>query len=178
MLALAYAVNRAVPGAGTDHDRDNSSSFSMHCALSSGGNGAAAAAAAAVIAHAKINRSIGGSSAGGSSSSNSARGSSSGSSSTGGSSRGGGSAALRQASKSGPVILQVFLAAALDKPFRRARAHGRGLAVLRSVGVVASWACKAVVKLVGRTDHCIFQFICHLTIFFPPIACLIKPKSA
>ncbi len=73
MLALAYAVNRAVPGARTDHDRDNTSSFSMHRALSSGGNGAAAAAAAASTAHAKINRS------------SSARGSSS---STGGSSRG------------------------------------------------------------------------------------------
>ncbi len=65
MLALAYAVNLAVPGAGTDHDRDNSSTFSMHRVLSSGGNGAAAAAAAAVVTQAKINRSTGGSSSGG-----------------------------------------------------------------------------------------------------------------
>ena len=89
---LAYAVNRAVPGAGTDHDRDNRSTFSMHQALSSGGNGAAAAAAAAIIAHAKINR---GSSSGGSSSS-SARGSSSGSSRVGGSSSGGGPSSGQQ----------------------------------------------------------------------------------
>ena len=74
MLALACAANRAGPGAGPDHDRGNSSSFSMHRLMSSGGNGAAAAAAAAVIAHAKINRSSGGKSAGGSNSSSSSTG--------------------------------------------------------------------------------------------------------
>ncbi len=76
---LVYAVNRAVPGAGIDHVRDNRSTFSMHQALSSGGNGPAAAASAAVIAQGKINRSICSSSAGGSSS-----GSTGGSSSRGG----------------------------------------------------------------------------------------------
>jgi uncharacterized membrane protein YgcG len=85
------SVNRAVPGAGTDHDRDTRSTFSMHQALSSGGNGAAAAAAAAIIAHAKINRvRSGGGSSGGSSSS------SSGLSRVGGSSSGGGPSSGQQ----------------------------------------------------------------------------------
>ncbi len=97
IFLLAYAVNRAVPGAGNDHDRDNRATFSMHQALSSGGNGAAAAAAAAIIAHAKINRvRSGGGSSGGSSSSSSARGSSSGSSRVGGSSSGGGPSSGQQ----------------------------------------------------------------------------------
>ncbi len=163
MLALAYAVNRAVPGAGTDHDRDNSSSFSMHRALSSGGNGSAAA----VIAHAKINRSIGGSSAGGSSSS-SARGSSS---STGGSSRGGGSS-----SGGGPSSglqkrardIEGVSGGDREQAVPPGTRSGGGLAVLRRIGVISSWACKAVAKLVGSTDHCLIQFICHSTIFCPP----------
>ncbi len=67
----------------------------------------------------------------------------------------------------------MFLAAAVDKPFRRARAQGGVLAVLRRIGVVASWAYKAVAKLVGSTDHYLIQFICHLT-----IACLIKHQYA